>query len=949
MFTLFMRAGRRLWAAALLPVLAAPAGASVNYVKADATGANNGTSWADAYVYLQDAIAASVSGDEIWVAAGVYTPDMGAGIMPLDVTRSFQLRDGVAWYGGFNGTEVQREERDWESNVTTLSGDLLKDDGPNFANRADNSRNVVKDVPGVEAVVALDGFTISGGYASEGGGLKTSRADVTVANCTFSANWAARGGAVHDAGVRSRFTDCRFVGNAAEWEAGAVVPASNSQFFERCDFIGNTANMGGALALYASARSTYRDCRFVGNHAVSDGGTISSAVNTSAANEFVNCVFTGNESDLRGGVASMMSMANLRFLNCTLSNNRSGSPGAAIYYESSEWDPSYLQVANSILFGNVDNGGPGNSTQIHVLGDTPGLLDVTYSCVERGFAGVGNIALEPQFANPNGADGLPGTEDDDLTLGAASPCIDAGNSARVPPDVVTDLAGNPRIVDAAAPDTGAPPPPMVDMGAYESPGLGFVIAGRPVVVPEGGAAEFSVALATDPGGPLTVTAAFHAGDADISVQSGGTLSFDSQNYAIPQPVTLVAAQDEDGGPGVATFVVSAAGLPNTYLDATEIDDDQRCVLSGVPLHVPEGGQAAFNVALERDPVVPLTVMVRRAAGPGMDDDLRPAGDVSGVQLEFESGNYQVPQPVGVLALPDADAVNGWAQFRVDAVETPTAYADAYEVDADTYFVIGGAPVSVPEGGTGIFTVRLAARPAEAIIVNVAWQPGDPDLSVLAGQSLTFTPANATTPQPVTLAAAQDSDDQNGQAVFAVTSANWTTSQAIGNEVDDDHRLIVEPRAVDVPEGATATFSVQLAGAPAGPIQVSVVRISGDADLSVASGGLLTFDAGNYATPQDVTLAAARDADHVNGVAAFDVRAATYASVGVSATEIELGDVNCDGRVDFFDIDAFLLALFDPGSYPQVYPDCVISMADLNSDGFVDNFDIDPFIAVLFNR
>src|SRR5262245_26227658 len=98
--------------------------ASVIYVRASASGANNGTSWADAYVNLQSALAAAQSGDEIWVAAGVYTPAAANGPR----TDSFNMVSGVVVYGGFAGTETQLEQRDFVANVTTLSGDLNGDD-----------------------------------------------------------------------------------------------------------------------------------------------------------------------------------------------------------------------------------------------------------------------------------------------------------------------------------------------------------------------------------------------------------------------------------------------------------------------------------------------------------------------------------------------------------------------------------------------------------------------------------------------------------------------------------------------------------------------------------------------------------------------------------------------------------------------------------------------------
>lgn len=99
--------------------------AQVVYVHAHATGANNGSSWSDAYVDLQTALGATASG-EIWVAAGTYHPAPPGG-SPL---ASFALRSNVQIYGGFVGIETKREERDPGRNETTLSGDLAGDDGP---------------------------------------------------------------------------------------------------------------------------------------------------------------------------------------------------------------------------------------------------------------------------------------------------------------------------------------------------------------------------------------------------------------------------------------------------------------------------------------------------------------------------------------------------------------------------------------------------------------------------------------------------------------------------------------------------------------------------------------------------------------------------------------------------------------------------------------------------
>jgi len=82
-------------------VSAAPAHfpGGVVFVKSDATGANDGTSWANAYTALQPGINAAEAGDEVWVVAGSYSPGALA-------TDSFVMKEGVKIYGGFAGTET---------------------------------------------------------------------------------------------------------------------------------------------------------------------------------------------------------------------------------------------------------------------------------------------------------------------------------------------------------------------------------------------------------------------------------------------------------------------------------------------------------------------------------------------------------------------------------------------------------------------------------------------------------------------------------------------------------------------------------------------------------------------------------------------------------------------------------------------------------------------------
>ena len=114
----------------------------------------------------------------------------------------------------------------------------------------------------------------------------------------------------------------------------------------------------------------------------------------------------------------------------------------------------YPSVVNSIFWGNIAEAG----AQIYNDSSSP---TVTYSDIEGGYTGVGNINANPRFIrlpDPD-ADGTWGTLDEyfaDLHLLIPSPAIDAGSNTAVPPGVTTDLDGDPRILND-----------VVDMGADE--------------------------------------------------------------------------------------------------------------------------------------------------------------------------------------------------------------------------------------------------------------------------------------------------------------------------------------------------------------------------------------------------------------------------------------------------------------------------------------------------
>ena len=466
------------------------------YVNINAPG-GDGTNWAKAKNSLLSAIETAAAGCEIWVAKGTYLPNNPNGF----TTRlaSFYLKDDLAIYGGFAGTEANRSDRNWTLNVTTLSGDIML-----AGDNSDNSYNVVYTYYN-HASAVLDGFRVTAGNANgtasgfiNGGGVESIHSSATLANLEIVENQATYGGgfdckngsptltdsaienniAVNGGGFYS-FDSCQatltnvdFYNNIASTDGGALYldPASGSLALSDALIDGNhAAHAGGGLYDYTAHTSLAR-VRFEYNHADFGAGLL---IDSNANSTLVDSSFTGNEATSKGGglytYASSPTLANVYFTgnsavyfggglggyasspiltNVTFYGN-SAPHGAGIYNSQA----SHPQVRNSILW--ADSGGEVYQDP----GFTASTITITYSLAQGcGPGGVWNTAqcgpdgghnladMDPRFVSPAGGD---------FRLQFPSPAINAGSNAFVA-GILTDMNGHPRIQNG-----------FVDLGPYE--------------------------------------------------------------------------------------------------------------------------------------------------------------------------------------------------------------------------------------------------------------------------------------------------------------------------------------------------------------------------------------------------------------------------------------------------------------------------------------------------
>ena len=318
------------------------------YVNQNATGGgDNGTSWSNAFLTLQEGLAAAAATpgeDQIWVAQGTYSPPSGS---------TYVIPNGVAIFGGFAGTETSLAAR-------PLNGTTTLDGGSGIS-------NIMSITGGVDAI--LDGFVFTNPTGSSSAGITASLADLLIFNSTFSSLQSMNNGsAINDFVSSLTIRSSIFQQNTSTISGGAINAQNSTVNIGYSTFTGNTSSgsLGGAINLYDNYDSTSLifNSSFSGNSAVG-GGAIEVAGQSGAFAPGItiqNSSFSGNSANYGGALrfenVASMTLSNDQFT----SNTETGGGGGAI----SSFNNGSVLIDQSTF---TDNSGPSDGGAIASVQD----------------------------------------------------------------------------------------------------------------------------------------------------------------------------------------------------------------------------------------------------------------------------------------------------------------------------------------------------------------------------------------------------------------------------------------------------------------------------------------------------------------------------------------------------------------------------------------------------
>jgi hypothetical protein len=412
-----------------------PLQAATYYVDDDDCPDTGAGTEGDPYCSIQSGINAASSGDRVQVSAGTYfeniTIKSGVVIKGAGAGNDSSVHSIID--GGENGSVVTANGVD---STAKLDGFMITKGKGDFGGGMHNTNSSPRvsncEFSGNSAFMMMS--------IGSGGGMYNNNSSPTVSSCVFSTNTSAgNGGGMYNGGSSPMVTDCTFSDNTAYSHGGGMYNDESSPTLTNTTFSANEATIGSGGGMYNDDSSPIvSNSSFFNNTAYNmTGGAM---LNLNSSPTVVNTIFYKNSAGDNGLEITNYSSSSPTLTNCTF---------RSIYHPAIFNNSSSPIITNSILWGG------GFDMIFNELGSSP---LVSYSNIEGGYTGTGNINADPMFVD---------SANGDLHLKPSSPCIDAGNNS-APSLATTDMDGNKRRMnDPVVADTGNGSPPIVDIGADE--------------------------------------------------------------------------------------------------------------------------------------------------------------------------------------------------------------------------------------------------------------------------------------------------------------------------------------------------------------------------------------------------------------------------------------------------------------------------------------------------
>ncbi|MHC4737571.1 MAG: right-handed parallel beta-helix repeat-containing protein [Planctomycetota bacterium] len=396
------------------------------------------------------------------------------------VIEGFTIINGLTWDEGGGAGIICQDSR------LTISNCNIR------GNTASGRGGYAAGISVIDGIYLINNCTISNnsGEHDGSGGISCENSALTISNSTVTDNFSERrrGGIFCSDDSDVAITNCTISGNSGYWEGGGIECYQSCMIISDCNISGNRAeeswwySQGGGIKCYDSSStiinciisgntdggiyckdstSTISNCKISGNITCKDttvgqcGGYGGGIYCEGTSSTIKNCIISGNTSGDEGGGICFKNSSSI-ISNCTFAGNSSynGNSLACISPWQAQY-PSSVEVGNCILW----NGGD------EIFNNDGSTITVSYSNIQAGWPGEGNIDADPCFTDPGlwDANGTPDIWYDDFWvegdyhLPLGSPCINAGDPCYVPEPNETDLDGYPRIING-----------RIDMGAYEA-------------------------------------------------------------------------------------------------------------------------------------------------------------------------------------------------------------------------------------------------------------------------------------------------------------------------------------------------------------------------------------------------------------------------------------------------------------------------------------------------